>query len=164
MSPNVFEPQFDSSEDRDGFASRRARLGHQAGGERLGASLYELEPGNATFPYHYHHANEELLIVLAGRPHLRAPDGWRQLETGDVVAFPIGERGAHQVANRTDQPVRLLIVSEMEAPELTVYPDSGKVGVREHAPGSARSGRRESFRSADSVDYWEDEQPPEVPS
>jgi uncharacterized cupin superfamily protein len=164
MTANVFEPQFDSSEEREGFASRRAQVGRQAGGERLGASLYELEPRNATFPYHYHHANEELLIVLAGRPHLRTPDGWRRLEPGDVVAFPVGERGAHQIVNPTDERARVLIVSEMESPELSVYPDTGKVGVREHAPGSARGGRRESFRSADAVDYWEGERPPEVPS
>ena len=61
--------------------------------------MYEIPPGNANCPYHYHFANEELLIVLRGRPHLRTPDGWRQLEEGEVVAFPIGERGAHQVVN-----------------------------------------------------------------
>ena len=46
-----------------------------------------------------------------------------------MVAFPVGERGAHQLANRTDEPVRLLMVSEMRSPEIAVYPDSGKVGV-----------------------------------
>jgi len=161
---NVFEPEYDRVEDRVGFSYRGAQVGRQAGGERLGVSLYELEPGNATFPYHYHYANEELLIVLAGRPHLRGPDGWRQLEPGDVVAFVVGERGAHQIANRSEEPVRFLVVSQMKAPDVTVYPDSGKVGVREEAPGSGRGGRRENFYSSDSVDYWESERPPEVPS
>jgi len=113
------------------------------------------------FPYHFHFGNEELLIVLRGRPYLRTPDGWRQLDEGSVVAFPVGERGAHQVVNRTDEVVRLLMVSEMVSPDVVVYPDSGKVGARERAPGSG-TGLRETFRSQDQVDYWEGEQPPEV--
>jgi uncharacterized cupin superfamily protein len=162
--PNVLEPQFDQTEDRDGFASRRVQLGRPAGSERLGASLYEIEPGNATFPYHYHFANEEMLIVLRGRPHLRTPQGWRQLDEGELVAFPVGERGAHQIANRTDRPVRVLVMSEMVGPDVVVYPDSGKVGARERAPGSGPNGIRQTFRSSDQVDYWEGEQPPEVPT
>lgn len=161
---NVYEPSFDESSDRDGFRWRAERVARNAGGEHLGASVYELPPGEATFPYHYHFANEELLIVLRGRPHLRSPDGWRQLAEGDAVAFPVGERGAHQVVNRTDTPVRLLMVSEMVGPDVVVYPDSEKVGAREHAPGSGPGGIRQTFRSDDQVDYWEGEQPPEVPS
>ena len=161
---NVYEPEFHSDADREGFRSRRAQVGRHAGSERLGLSVYELDPGNATFPYHYHLGNEELLIVVRGRPHLRTPAGWRQLEEGDVVAFPASEKGAHQVANRTDQSVRVLIVSEMAAPDVVVYPDSGKVGARGRAPGDRREGLRMTFRSTDQVDYWEGEQPPEVPS
>jgi uncharacterized cupin superfamily protein len=161
---NVFQPRFDSSSDREGFSHRGAQVGRQAGSERLGASLYEIELGNATYPYHYHFANEELLIVLRGRPHLRAPKGWRQLDEGDAVAFPVGERGAHQILNRTEEPVRFLIVSEMRAPDVTFDPESGKIGAREHAPGSGREGLRSNFRAGDSVDYWEGESAPEVPS
>ena len=161
---NIYEPQLEPAEARAGFDHRRAQVGKQAGSDRLGAGLYEIAPGNATFPYHYHLGNEELLIVIQGRPHLRTPDGWRQLEEGEVVAFPVGERGAHQVANRTDQPVRVLMVSEMRSPEITLYPDSGKVGAREHAPGSGREGLRSSFHTSDGVDYWDGERPPEVPN
>jgi uncharacterized cupin superfamily protein len=161
--PNAYEPSFDESSDRNGFRWRGEQVGRKAGAEHLGASVYELLPGEATFPYHYHHANEELLIVLRGRPYLRGPDGWRQLDEGEVVAFPVGERGAHQIANRSDEAVRLLMVSEMVSPEVVVYPDSGKVGARERAPGTG-TGLRETFRSSDQVDYWDGEPAPEVPS
>ena len=161
--PNVFEPEFDErSSDREGFSYQGTQVGAHAGSERLGASVYELSSGNAMFPYHYHLANEELLIVLRGRPHLRAAEGWRQLEEGEVVAFPRGERGAHQLANRTEEDVRLLMVSEMRSPDIPVYPDTGKVGVREHAPGSGRGGLRLNFRMDEGRDYWEGEKPPEV--
>jgi uncharacterized cupin superfamily protein len=159
---NVFRPDLDESGETAGFRWLGESVGRKAGSERLGASLYDLPPGQATFPYHFHFANEELLIVLAGRPHLRMPEGWRQVDEGEVIAFPIGERGAHQLVNRTEELVRILLVSEMRSPDIPVYPDSGKIGVREHAPGSGRTGLRLNFRGGEAVDYWDGERAPEV--
>ena len=160
MSPNLFDPEFDAGESDPGFTYRRARLGRQAGAERLGASLYEVEPGEATFPYHAHSANEEMLIVVTGRPSLRTPEGWRELDEGDVVAFPLGERGAHQVANRSDRIVRILVVSEMNSPEVSIYPDSDKFAAATRAPGAAGEGGMWFFRRQDAVEYLEGESRP----
>jgi uncharacterized cupin superfamily protein len=135
--PNVFEPDFDAEQDEPPFSWRRSRVGRQAGSEKLGASLFELAPGASSFPLHVHHANEELLVVLAGTPTLRTLDGERQLEPGEVVAFPTGSRGAHRIDNRSDAPVRFLIVSTMIAPEVNEYPDSDKIWARNFAPGAA---------------------------
>jgi uncharacterized cupin superfamily protein len=159
---NVLEPEFDDEPERAGFTYRRARLGRQAGAERLGASLYELPPGEATFPYHWHSANEELLIVLHGRPSLRSPDGWRELAEGEVVSFAAGERGAHQVHNRSAEAVRFLVVSEMNAPEMSVYPDTDKIGVLGRAPGSPDDPDEivGFFRREQATDYWDGEEPP----
>jgi uncharacterized cupin superfamily protein len=156
---NVLEPDW-SIVARDG--SKRARIGRQAGSERLGASLYELPRDARPWPYHYQHANEEMIIVLSGRPHLRTPAGWRQLEPGEVVVFPRGPAGAHQVENRGDEPARYLILSEMNAPEVVVYPDSDKVGMLSRPPGSAGDEDKLAawFRLGDQVDYWEGEEPP----
>jgi uncharacterized cupin superfamily protein len=162
---NVFEPEFESESDRDGFRYRRARIGWQVGSERLGASLYDVPPGQATFPYHWHSANEEMLIVLSGRPSLRTADGWRELADGEVIAFAVGEEGAHQVANWSDEPVRFLVVSEMNAPDVNGYPDTGKVGVLTRPPGSRDkdAGLFEFFMLDDSTEYWEGEPRPERP-
>lgn len=157
---NVFEPSFEPDEEHHGFLRRRSFVGRDAGSERLGATLMELPPGRTASPYHYHHANEEMLIVVGGRPSLRTPAGWRELAPGEVVAFPLGETGAHQVSNFGEDPARYLIVSEMIGPELAVYPDSGKVGVRESAPGPRATGRWELHRSEQSLDYWDGEAPP----
>lgn len=158
--PNIHEPDFEETGERPGFSGRRARLGHQAGAERLGASLYELPPGNAPFPLHYHLGNEELLIVLGGRPSLRTLEGERELAEGEVVAFPRGEAGAHQVINRTAEPVRVLIVSEMNAPEVVVRPESGKLSAFGRPPGGRGEGMHEVFFLRDSVPFWEGEEPP----
>lgn len=160
MSPNLFHPEFEPPQPDRGFRHRRARLGRQAGARRLGASLYELPPGEAAFPYHAHTANEEMLIVVAGRPSLRTPQGWRELDEGEVVAFPTGEEGAHQVANRSERPVRVLMLSEMIAPEVSVYPDSGKLAACTRAPGGQGAGGMWFFRRDDEVPYLEGEPPP----
>ncbi|MDQ3571372.1 MAG: cupin domain-containing protein [Actinomycetota bacterium] len=169
MTANVFQPEFDDQDasasslsgDRSGFTWRTAKIGVQAGSERLGASLYELPPGQAICPYHAHLANEEMLIVLAGSPSLRTPAGWRRLEPGEVVSFPTGADGAHQVANFSDSDTRVLMLSEMIGPEVAIYPDSCKVMVREQPPGRPPMGYRKLFREVDEVGYWDGEGPPE---
>jgi uncharacterized cupin superfamily protein len=155
---NIFEPRFDDLRRRPGFTCRRAYVGRQAGAERLGASVWDVPPGQAAYPYHFHRIQEELLFVLSGRPSLRTPDGWRELVPGETVAFPVGERGAHQLANRTDETVRLLVVSPSGMPEILVYPDSDKVGVYEPAP--QRDDHRGHYRRNDAVDYYEGEEAP----
>jgi uncharacterized cupin superfamily protein len=158
---NLYEPEWDGDSERPGFSYRRAKLGGQAGGERLGASLYEIPPGQATFPYHAHFANEEMLIVVAGRPSLRTPEGWRELEPGEVVALRVGPEGAHQVMNRGNEPARVLVVSEMNAPEVGLYPDSKKILAGTRPPGRAGAGAMyKAFRLDDATDYWEGEEPP----
>ena len=157
---NVFEPEFDSDQDRPGFSYRRARVGRQAGARQLGASVYAIPPGEATFPYHAHTANEEIVIVLSGRPSLRTPEGWRELEPGELVAFPTGDEGAHQIQNRTEDEARVLVISTMIAPEVTLYPDSDKLMAATRPPGGAGEGLHESFRRDDAKDYWEGEEPP----
>jgi uncharacterized cupin superfamily protein len=153
--PNVYRPSLDEESERPGFRCRGAAIAQQAGAERLGASLYEVEPGEATTPYHWHAGNEELLIVVRGRPSLRTPEGWRELAEGEVVAFPRGERGVHQLANRGDEPARFVIFSEMHQPDVVVYPDSGKVGAR-----SRPDGIRLNFVADDAVGYWHREEYP----
>ena len=156
---NLFEPEWDQEMDREPFRWRRARLGRQAGGEKLGASLFEVPPGAATFPFHAHHANEELVIVVAGRLTLRSADGEREVAPGDVVACPTGVRGAHRLDNRSDEPARALIVSTMIAPELNEYPDSGKVRASSYPPGGTPGERPIELinRVEHNLDYLEGE-------
>ena len=134
--PNLFEPEWDGDRDASPFVWRRARLGRQAGAADLGASLFEVPPGAATFPLHAHYANEELLIVVEGRPTLTTLDGERELAPGEVVAFPAGRAGAHRLDNRSDAPVRVLLVSTMRAPEINEMFETGQFWVRDYVPGT----------------------------
>lgn len=140
---------------------RRKRLGAAAGGEGIGCSLYELPPGRRAWPYHYHTANEEAMYVLSGTGSVRLDDDTVPVEPDDYVAFPTGERGAHRVVNDGDEPLRYLLFSTMVEPDVTMYPDSGKIGVFAGAPPGDDSDRTVNgyFRTDDDVDYWTDEEP-----
>lgn len=157
--PNIYEPEFEPEQRPPGFRSRRARLGYELGAELIGCSVWELPPGEAAYPYHFHFADEELVIVIRGRPTLRAPNGTRELEEGEAVRFPLGEDGAHQLLNRGEQTVIFLALSSSGRPDVVVYPDANKLGVGERLPHGG--GLRAYFRREDEVDYWHREQPPE---
>jgi uncharacterized cupin superfamily protein len=141
---NIFAPEFDHESAREGYRWRGARVGKAIGGRKIGASIYELPDGQKTYPFHFHHALEEWAIVLDGTPTLRDQDGERELRRGDVVCFPTGEQGAHQLRG----PGTVMILSASRPLEVTEYPDSGKIGV---------SHPRKIFRLADAGQYWDGE-------
>jgi uncharacterized cupin superfamily protein len=141
---NLLAAELDHSSERDGYRWRGARIGRAVGSEAIGACLYELGDGQRTYPYHFHHGVEEWAFVVEGSPLVRTPDGERVLQKGDVLCFPVGPGGGHQITG----PGTVLIVSANRAPDAVEYPDSGKVELRP-------SGK--ILRTADSVDYWDGE-------
>jgi uncharacterized cupin superfamily protein len=133
---NIYEPEWDAERDEPPYRWRRSRIGRQTGARQLGASLFELPPGATSFPLHIHYANEEMLVVVGGRPTLSTPGGSRELVAGDVVACPAGRDGAHRLTNDTDAPARVLIVSTMHAPDINEFPETGEYWVRDYVPGT----------------------------
>ena len=152
--------------DREETSFRRKKLAAAAGADDLGASLYELPPGGSSWPYHHHAANAEAIYVLDGTGTLRTPDGDERVEPGDFCAFPASPAGAHRLHNDTDGdddgdgPLRYLAVSTMQDPDVTVYPDSGKIGVYAGSPPGGEGDRDVSgyYRRDDDVDYWTGEE------
>lgn len=157
---NIYRPVFEAGKRPEGFRSRRARIGYELGSELIGCSLWELPPGEAAYPYHFHFADEELVIVIRGRPSLRTPDGLRELDEGEAIRFALGEEGAHQILNRSPETVTFLAVSSHGRPDIVVRPDSNTLSVGERLPRGG--GLRAVFRREDAVDYFEREQPPEA--
>ena len=123
---NVWTDEWELESDEEWAAGRSTRLPR---GEKIGATLYEVDPGRTSGLYHFHHGAEELLVVLRGRPTLRERAGERELAEGDVVHFVRGPEGAHQLINRTDEPVRYLVAANRPSPEAVEYPDSRQVSV-----------------------------------
>lgn len=150
---NIGNPEFSWDEsDPQGFRAGAARLGKLLGAKETGITVYELPPGQAVCPYHYECGEEEWLLVLTGTPTLRTPDGEEPLEPWDVVCFPRGPEGAHQVRNGTEEYARVLMFSTVVVPTASVYPDSDKVGIWTGDPATDVLVRRSS-----NVDYYDGE-------
>ena len=126
---NVWTVEFRPGDPADPWPEglRGERLLDRPAGTRLVSAVWELDPGAASEAYHVHHATEELLIALRGEPTLRTPDGERRLSEGDVVHFPIGASGAHQVLNHSTGVVRYLMVAAHSALDIIEYVDDAKV-------------------------------------
>jgi uncharacterized cupin superfamily protein len=138
---NVLAPDFDHGSERDGYRWRGASVGQAVGAEEISGRLYELGDAQRAHPYHFHHGIEEWLLVVAGTPRLRTPAGERVLRSGDLVCFPVGPGGAHEVSG----PGTVLIVSTQRVPDAIEYPDRGQVELR--PPGRV-------FRTADAGELW----------
>ena len=147
---NEANPEYDES-DPDGYRAAVIRLGPSIGATQLGASIYELPPGQSVCPYHYEYPDEEWLVVLQGRVTVRHPNGEDALGEGDVVCFPQGPDGAHQVTCLGDETARVLMLSTKLRPGIAIYPDSGKVGIWPGVEDDTLMMRR------DRLDYWDGE-------
>ena len=126
----ISDPSFVYDEtDPEGFRSGMLRLGRELGAEQTGATVYELPPGQALCPYHYEYGEEEWLLVLEGEATVRTPEGAERVGPSEMVFFPKGPEGAHQVRNDGDGRVLVLMWSNVVLPSATAYPDSDKVGI-----------------------------------
>jgi uncharacterized cupin superfamily protein len=148
----------DHDEDK-GTRFRRKRLAAAADGEALGASLYELDPGERSWPVHFHTANEEAIYVLAGEGAVRRGEAREDvpLEPGEFLAFPADPSGAHRIVNTGAEVLRYLMVSTMHDPDVTVYPDHDGIGVFAGAPPGGDGERLVSgfWNREDAVEYWD---------
>jgi len=139
------------------FGAMIARLGPAVGAEKLGCTLVVVEPGKRAWPYHLHHTNEEMYVILDGTGTLRFGPDEHPLTTGDVAACPPGPGTAHQIINTGDTPLRYLVISTMEGPEVAEYPDSGKIGALAGVPGDKPYPLFHLSRRSDAKDYWDGE-------
>ena len=97
---------------------------------KLIASQYEIPPGKASWPYHYHFANEEMFYILEGEGEMRTKDGVVPVKAGDFFRFPVGEEGAHQLINTSgDKNLKYLDFGTTIEPDLVIQPDSQKIGI-----------------------------------
>lgn len=152
---NLGDLEFERYEARPGgYKAGIASFGKSIGAAMLGATVYDLPPGQCVGPYHYEYGNEEWALVLQGRPTLRSPHGEEPVEPMDVICFPVGPGGGHTFTNETDETVRVLLLSTMVDPALAVYPDSDKIGV---FPGDQHNGDYVMVRRESHVDYHDGE-------
>lgn len=144
------------------FEAHMGQIGAALGAKLLGCRLTVVPPGKRAWPYHAHHNNEEMFVILSGRGELRYGGEIHPVRPGDVVMCGAGgPETAHQLVNTGDEDLRYLAISTMRQPDVTEYPDSGKFGVLAGAaPGGDKTMRRFQFfgRAGAAVDYWDGEE------
>ncbi|ORE90067.1 cupin domain-containing protein [Aurantimonas sp. 22II-16-19i] len=146
----------------DRFAAAMAPIAAPLGAAHLGARLVEVPPGKAAWPFHSHHGNDEMFVVLSGTGTVRFGEARYEVTAGAVVVCPAGgAETAHQMIATGSEPLRYVAISTMREPDVMEYPDSGKITVfAGAAPGGDKAMRRvaASFRAEDAVDYWSGEE------
>lgn len=136
---------------RDGHRFRRAMLGQLVGAKLSGFGVYELPPGQTAWAYHYELNREEWLIVVSGEVVVRTPGGEQTLRAGEVVCFPIGPEGAHQMRNDSAEPARVAMPSSWPGDcYVAIRPDSNTALI-------VGPGFRRIVPLDDDFDYWERE-------
>jgi uncharacterized cupin superfamily protein len=132
-----------------------ARLARGTAARKLGASIDTVAPGMRSCPYHFHHAQEEMFIVIEGHGTLRVAGELIPLRAGDIAFIPPGPAYPHQIINTSAAPLKYLSISTRDMPEIVEYPDSDKYLA------SAALGDGKFFdaiqRSRNNVDYWDGE-------
>ncbi len=131
------------------YGGRVRALTNAGGGSHVGVSIEELPPGKKSCPAHYHHLEEEHMLILDGQATLRLGDKTYEIKAGDYVCFPAGQTAGHCLVNNSDTTCRFLMIGERNPHEVCIYPDSNKVFVRA-VPAD--------FRLDAAVDYWDGEE------
>ena len=142
----ALEPKYECS---------HARLTEGMAAKKLAAGVNVVPPGKRACPYHLHHAQEEMFVILEGTGTLRVAGEMLPVKAGDVVVIPPGRDYPHQLINTSSQVLKYLAISTTDEPEICEYPDSGKylaeAGVATEHPFGAIG------RTSTVVDYWEGE-------
>ena len=153
---NLDDVKFDDVEEDGLYTSRRARFSDAIGARNLGYNLTVLPPGKAQCPFHSHHGEEEMFLILEGEGELRFGDQRHPIRRHDVIACPPGGADvAHQIINTGTEPMRYLSLSTRVAVDACEYPDSGKVMVV--AGNGASTKLWKMFRTENTVDYYDRE-------
>jgi uncharacterized cupin superfamily protein len=153
---NLDDVTFDDVEEDGLYTSRRARFSDGIGARNLGYNLTALPPGKAQCPFHSHHGEEEMFLILEGEGELRFGEERHPIRKHDVIACPPGgPEVAHQIINTGTGTMRYLAVSTRVPLDSCEYPDSGKISI---VAGNGNSTTLwKMFRAETTVDYYDRE-------
>ena len=145
--------------DEAGFRSRDAMVGKQLQLTRLGCAYTEVAPGETACPYHVHHAEDEMFVILAGEGEYRFGDERFAVKAGDVLGAPMGGVDyAHQLFNTGTETLKYLAISSLADLDVQQFPDSGKFLVSSRlVPCTARKRFFHKGREADMLDNFDGE-------
>lgn len=114
-----YPPPFD-----EGVKNREKRkIGDVFGLTQFGVNLTRLPPGEMSAHRHWHHREDEFIMVLDGTATLVTDEGETPMTKGMVAGFPAGVPNGHHLVNKSDGDVWYLEVGSRIPGELADYPD-----------------------------------------
>ncbi len=148
---NLRDEHLEHKAQHPGYEYKKRKIVGRGDAKQCVVSVYEIPPGKAAYPYHFHSSNEEVFFILKGSGKLITPEGERAVGEGDFLFFPAGESGAHKLVNASETQHLIYIDFDTKNDiDIAVYPDSNKIGVW-------GGGINRTFRLDDNVDYYEGE-------
>ena len=127
---NIADLPVNHKKEHDSFEYYRKKFVPFGDAKNTLVSVYEIPPGKAAYPYHYHHKNEETFYILSGEGILKTPEGERTVKAGDFLFFPTGAEGAHKLTNTSEtELLRYIDFDVVHDIDVCEYPDSGKIGI-----------------------------------
>jgi len=145
----IFDP---SGKHKQSFEFKNSSVNHPftEGGGKLSVSFYILQPGKASYPYHYHKGNEEVFYIISGQGTLKTNEGDRTISEGDIIIMPANENGAHMLINTSSLPLTYVDIHTISQPEVVVYPETEKIMIM-------AGDIKKSFKLDSAVNYLEGE-------
>ena len=133
------------------------RLFSVAKSKNLVFDLRLLNPGQYSFPYHFHRNAEELMMIISGSMTMRTPDKFEIVSKGDIVFIEMGEKGGHQFYNHTDEPCTYLDIRTLLTMDVVEYPDSGKINILPYSEVFEMKSKTDYFKGEENIsDRWDE--------
>lgn len=153
---NIDEITYFAPLEEGPFQEKCARISDKIGAKKLGYSISIVPPDKKVCPFHNHHINEEMFLILEGSGTLRFGEEEYAIKQHDIIACPPGGREvAHQIVNTSESDIKYLCLSTNEPYDICEYPDSDKVLAMAGEQGNRKF--HHIFRVSDEVDYYEGE-------
>jgi len=113
-----------------GIGSDSTNVTRAAGLTHLGASYFEVKPGEAAFPFHVHYQEDEIIFILSGTGTYRYGDRSYEVGPGDFICAPAGRtEQAHQLTNTGADTLKYFCVSNLPENNVVELPELGVLRV-----------------------------------
>ncbi len=127
---NLSELTFETS-DAPGYEHQYGIICERIGAQALAYNLTKVPAGGKANPFHNHHGNEEMFLVIQGEGKLRYGEQEYPLAAHDVIACPAGGQSvAHQIINDSADDLIYLSLSTKNRLDVCEFPDKQRVAVQ----------------------------------
>lgn len=122
------QAKIETGSEGDSLGPYRAELiSDTAGLTQFGAFVEELPPGSRSSHSHWHATEDEMVLILSGEVTLIEGTSQTTLSPGDAACWRAGDPVGHSLHNRSDEPVRYVVIGTRAPKDRVTYPTHNRV-------------------------------------